>query len=93
MSRQILKTYQSIKQNVGDSTDRFVQDYSAVKNNLDDALKLIESMKTLSGPQTPEGNVTSNLSQIFIDTTGAPTSVTMYFNESVGANTGWVVVV
>lgn len=93
MRRQLLKSYQSIKLNVGNATDKFVQDYSAVKDNIDEALRLIEELKPLSGDQTPEGNVTANLSQTFIDTTASPVSVTMYFNETVGSDTGWVVVV
>ncbi len=93
MSRQLLRSYQDIKRNVGDSTDKFVQDYSAVKADLTEALRLIEDSKTLSGAQTPEGNVTANLSQTFIDTTASPVSVTMYFNDTVGSDTGWVVVV
>lgn len=93
MNPQLLRSYPDIRQNVGNATDRFVQDYSAVKENLAEALKLIENLKPLSGAQTPEGNVTANLSQTFIDTTASPVSVTMYFNETVGSNTGWVVVV
>ncbi|PHS02423.1 MAG: hypothetical protein COA78_21115 [Blastopirellula sp.] len=93
MNPQSLRSYPDIKQNVGNATDRFVQDYSAVKENLAAALRLIEELKPLSGAQTPEGNVTANLSQTFIDTTASPVSVTMYFNETVGSNTGWVVVV
>ena len=93
MNPQLLRGYQDIKRNVGNSTDKFVQDYSAVKENLAAALKLIEDSKTLSGAQNPEGNITANLSQTFIDTTASPVSVTMYFNANVGSDTGWVVVV
>ena len=93
MNPQVLRSYPDIKQNVGNATGKFVQDYSAVKENLAEALRLIEESKTLFGAQTPEGNVTANLSQTFIDTTASPVSVTMYFNENVGSNTGWVVVV
>lgn len=93
MSRQLLRSYRQIKQEVGNSTDKFVQDYSALKDDLAAALKLIDDSKTLSGAQNPEGNVTANLSQKFIDTTASPINVTMYFNETVGSKTGWVVVV
>lgn len=100
MSRQLLRSYRQIKHEVGNSTDKFVQDYSAVKEDLTAALKLITTLtesidnsKPLFGAQNPEGNVTANLSQTFTDTTASPASVTMYFNDTVGSDTGWVVIV
>ena len=99
MSNQLLRTYNEIGKAIPSASERFVKDYSALKSELT-AAKLsiteltesIENLKPLFGAQTPEGSVTSNESLTFFDTTNSPTNVTMYFNEVVGADTGWVIV-
>lgn len=97
MTLQTLKGWRDVRENLQGATQKFVQDYSAVKDDLSAAersiatlLETIEGLKPLYGAQAPEGNVTSNASQIYFDTTSSPTSVTMYFNDSVGVDTGWV---
>lgn len=89
MTLQTLKSYSEIQQAVPQSTQAFVEDYSALK---EDVANIELSFKPLFGDQTPEGNVISNRSMIFLDTTNSPTDVTMYFNSVVGVNTGWVIV-
>jgi|GEM_PF-3618701 hypothetical protein len=97
MSLQTLKGYRDVSANLPGATEKFVQDYSSLKEDLSGAerainslLETIESFKPLYGDQTPEGNITSNDSLVYFDTTNSPTSVTMYFNNEVGVKTGWV---
>ena len=97
MSLQTLKTYKDIYVNLPGATEKFVQDYSSLKEDLSGAeraitslLETIESFKPLHGRQPPEGNITSNDSLVYFDTTNSPASVTMYFNENVGVKTDWV---
>lgn len=99
MTRQSLTSYHDIGLNLKGASERFIDDYMALKEDLGSAQATIESLieaidntKPLFGAQTPEGNVTSNASQVYFDTTNSPTNVTMYFNENEGVNTGWVVV-
>lgn len=90
MSRQILFSHNEIRKSLPSATDQFIEDYSALKGDL---VSLAVSLSPLSGAQNPEGNIKANLSKTFIDTTASPVSVTMYFNKTVGSDTGWVVVV
>jgi len=92
MSRQTLRSYKSIELAVPSATSEFVRDYSAIKDELTAAQNAIENLKPLFGAQTPEGNVTSNNSMTYFDTTNSPTNVDMYFNSVVGSDTGWVIV-
>lgn len=96
MTRQILRTYQDIRQSVT-STEQFVEDYDAVKEDLAKAqISLTEAIVSLSplfGTGSPEGVITSNNSMVYFDTTNSPTDVTQYFNDTVGINTNWVQVV
>ncbi len=89
MSRQILLNHKDIRQAVK-STEQFVEDYSAIKEDLE---SVTVGFKPLFGAGSPEGVVTSNRSQVYFDTTNTPTNVTMYVNETVGVNTNWVQVV
>jgi hypothetical protein len=45
-------------------------------------------LRTPSGTGNPNGVVTSNLSQRYVDTA----TNTQYFNPNIGVNTGWVAV-
>ncbi len=89
MSRQTLRSYNDIGQSLKGASDKFIQDYSALKEELAAAQK---SLVPLFGAQPPEGNVTSNASMVYFDTTNSPTNVTMYFNSVVGVDAGWVIV-
>ena len=89
MSRQLLRSYQDIGASLKGASDKFIKDYSAVKDDLAAAIK---NLAPLSGVGSPEGNIAANLSRTFFDTTASPVSVTMYFNETVGSKTGWVAV-
>lgn len=100
MSRQVLRNFQEIGQALPNAKEQFIEDYDAVKEDLNNAQQSIQSLidalaefAPLSGPETPEGNVTSNSSQVYFDTTNSPTNVTMYFNGTIGSDTGWVQVV
>lgn len=100
MSGQLLKSYAQIAEALPQAKLQFVQDYSALKDSLannetavSELLTLIESFKPLFGAQTPENNIESNSSQVYFDTTNSPTSVDMYFNDTIGSLTGWVKVV
>lgn len=92
MSRQTLISYKSIELAIPSAKSEFIRDYSAIKDELTAVQRLTESLKPLFGAQTPEGNVTSNNSLTYIDTTNSPVSVDMYFNAVVGVDTGWVIV-
>lgn len=99
MTQEVLRTYADIGVSLPTATQRFIRDYAAMKDDLTSAenaikrlIEAIDNTKPLFGAQTPEGNVTSNASQVYFDTTNSPASVTMYFNENEGVNTGWVIV-
>ena len=98
-TRQTLVSYNDIGNSLPGAKQRFIQDYSALKTELVAAQKSIlglleafESLKPLFGAQTPEGNVTSNDTLTYFDTTNSPVSVDLYFNDTIGSNTGWVIV-
>lgn len=99
MSNQLLNNYNDIGKALPSASERFIKDYSALKTQLQSAqlsitglIESMESLKPLFDAQTPEGNITSNDTLVFFDTTNAPANVTMYFNDTVGVNTGWVIV-
>ena len=99
MTRQLLQNYKQIQQALPSATNNFVRDYSGIKEDLDKAtkdivviLEVISDSNPLFGVGSPEGVTVANLSQTYYDTTLSPASVTMYINENVGSNTGWVVV-
>lgn len=99
MSRQTLRSYNDIESSLKGASNKFVRDYSALKDELTAAQKSItglldsiESLKPLFDSQAPEGNITSNDSMVYFDVTNSPTSVDMYFNDTVGSDTGWVIV-
>ena len=99
MTRQTLRAYRDIAASLPKATNKFVADYSAVKEDINKNEKnvviifdTIKDLVPLFGVGSPEGVTAANLSQIYFDTTNTPTTVTMYTNENVGSNTGWVVV-
>ena len=57
---------------------------NAAKTNAD----AINSLSPKSGSVTPEGVITSNRSQVYYRVDGATREI--YFNPSVGVNTGWL---
>lgn len=100
MTRQVLRSYADIAQALPAAKEQFIEDYDAVKEDLTSAQesiqKLIDSLAALSplfAAGLPESVVTSNSSQVYFDTTNSPTSVTMWFNDTIGVNTGWVQIV
>ena len=100
MTRQVLRSYADIAQALPAAKEQFIEDYDAVKEDLTSAQesiqKLSDSLAALSplfDAGLPESVVTSNSSQVYFDTTNSPTSVTMWFNDTIGVNTGWVQIV
>ena len=100
MTRQILRSFSEIAQALPSAKEQFVEDYDAVKEDLTNAQEsiqiLIDSLAALSplfAVGLPESVVTSNSSQVYFDTTNSPTSVTMWFNDTIGSSTGWVQIV
>ncbi len=98
-SRQTLVNYNDIGNALPSATQKFIQDYSALKTELSSTQKAItgllesfESLQPLFGAQSPEGNVTSNATLTYFDTTNSPVSVDLYFNDTIGVDTGWVIV-
>ena len=80
---QTLFDYQSIRAAFPEAEDSAIDDYYA-------KTVLIRQLLDQAGPElgtgSPEGVVTSTLSQMYIDTAGP----TQYYNPNVGVDTGWV---
>ena len=57
-----------------------IEDYDRISN--------LSDFEPLCGTQTPNGNITSNLSHSYYRTTGS--TAEHYFNPVVGVNTGWL---
>ena len=94
MTQQLLQTYKSIQDALPRATSRFVKDYSGVKEDLKMTRQELDLIAKNISPQhgkgPPEDVITSNLSLIYFDTTAAPVSVTMYTNDRLGVDVGWV---
>ena len=89
MSRQVLKSFSEIAQAVPQATDSFVEDYDALKEDVE---AIANSFKPLSGVGSPVGVVISNNSKTYYDTTLSPVSVTAWFSDTIGVDTDWVIV-
>lgn len=95
MRPEVLRSDQSISANISAKPD-FIRDYSALKFNVDELIKqtnieqLASQLTPIEGTGSPESVVTANYSKLYIDTTNAPTSVSIYFNNNIGSNTGWI---
>lgn len=99
-SRQVVKEYKEANDSISFKSELGLEDYMGLKDDvnriitaLSELSESVSSLSPLSGTGSPEGVVTSNLSQVYYDLTNAPTNVTMYFNENVGVDTGWLQVV
>lgn len=94
-SRQLALEYSDIRDLYKLKDDNAVEDMAALKADIAALINIINTgdLVPIQGVGSPEGVVTSNSSLTYIDTTSAPTSVTMYINESIGESTGWVQVV
>lgn len=96
-SRQTIDSYADCISEHKGWTQNAVEDYQALKQ---DIAELIENVNTITselsngdfspqfGTGSPEGVVTANYSLLYIDT-AVPQ---FYYNETFGADTGWVVV-
>jgi hypothetical protein len=94
-SNQVVTEYQEAESLISFKGVNGVEDYMGLKSDINSLLTLInsETFTPQFGIGNPESVVTSNYSKTYFDTTSSPTSVTMYVNENVNVNTGWVPVV
>lgn len=67
-----------------------IEDYMQLKEDVVQLIAFVnnseENLSPQSGTGSPEGVVTANISKMYVDT-AVPT---LYFNDTIGANTGWV---
>ena len=94
-SRQLAIEYSDIRELYKLKDDNAVEDMAALKADIASLINIINTgdLVAIQGVGSPEGIVTSNSSLTYIDTTLAPTSVTMYINQSINSKTGWIPVV
>ena len=87
-SRQVIESYADCKAQHAGWTDQAVEDYQALKDDINRLLKALNNgdLSPQSGTGSPEGVVTANYSLLYVDTS-VPT---LYFNSTFGENTGWV---
>ena len=94
-SRQLALEYSDIRGLYKLKDDNAVEDMAALKADIAALINIINTgdLVPIKGVGSPEGVVTSNSSLTYIDTTLAPTSVTMYINQSINSTTGWIPVI
>ena len=94
-SRQSAVEYSDIRELYKLKDDNAVEDMAALKADIGALINIINigDLVAIQGIGSPEGVVVSNSSLTYIDTTLAPTSVTMYINQSINSITGWIPVV
>lgn len=94
-SRQLAIEYSDIRELYNLKDDNAVEDMAALKADIGALINIINTgdLVPIQGTGSPEGVVVSNSSLTYIDTTLAPASVTMYINQVVGEDTGWMQVV
>ncbi len=92
--RQTIFDYQDASRDVGFGNDNGIDDYMAMKADIESLSQQVDSLsETILGlsPQfgigSPEGVVTSNINRTYFDTSGV--NATMYINENIGTDTGW----
>lgn len=89
-AQQILQNYDSIRQALPSAKPDFVADYAAMKDNINE---LFKGLSPQFGTGSPEGVITATASLVYYDVALSPVSVTGYFNDTIGLNTGWVPIV
>ena len=91
MSLQVLENYADVSEALPQASERFIQDYLALKQETIEKLNLteqaLESLQPQFGNGSPEGVITSNLNRTYFDTSGV--NAIMYINEIIGSDTGW----
>lgn len=96
-SRQTVLEYGEVPQAYNMSSEYGIDDLMALKEDIAALISLVNDSNSTFTPQfgtgSPEGLVTSNFNRTYYDTTLSPVSVTLYVNQNVGVNTGWVIVV
>ena len=96
-TRQVITEYTEANQSISFKNENGIEDYMALKGDVVKILTILNNDASTFTPQfgtgSPESVVTSNYNRTYFDTTNSPTSVTMYVNETVGVDTGWVPVV
>ena len=89
-SRQRLQSYNNIRSAMPGASGDFIADYAGMK---DDILELMRGISPQLGTGSPEGVIRATASLVYYDVTNSPVSVTGYFNDTIGSNTGWVQIV
>ena len=94
-TRQTVLEYSDISSLYNFKNSNAVEDFAALKDDVFEILRQINANEftPLEGSGNPEGVITSNSSKTYVDTDLSPVSVTMYYNNTINSNTGWVPVV
>lgn len=94
-SRQTVLEYSDIRTLYKFNNDNAIEDFAALKADISEILRQINinEFTPLEGSGNPEGVIISNSSKTYVDTDLSPVSVTMYYNNTINSNTGWVPVV
>ena len=90
MSRQVILSYAELAQALPSSSDAFIEDYFALK---EDVTNLKADLSPLFGEGSPVGLVASNTSRMYYDTALSPVSVKLWFSGTIGTLDNWVEVV
>jgi hypothetical protein len=87
-SLQVIKDFADCVIEHKDWSEGAIEDYMAVKDDLDRVVDLINDneFSPKSGTGSPEGLIASNYSLLYIDTAFPK----IYFNSTYGADTGWL---
>lgn len=93
-SRQTIVEYAEAAEVYKLNSEYGTDDLMAMKADIRNLIALINDTNSTFTPQfgtgSPNSVVTSNYNRTYFDTTLSPVSVTMFVNENVGVNTGWV---
>lgn len=88
---QTLLDYASIREEIPTLTDIGVDDYAGKGRDIARLIRAVNNLASQTSPifgtGSPEGVVTSTISQLYIDTA----TNDWYSNPTLGVNTGWVV--
>lgn len=88
ISRQTIIDYGDAVSEHSDWSVMATEDYMGLKEDVTRLIQFINNgdFSPQSGSGSPEGSVEANYSKLYVDTDVNQ----LYFNESVGASTGWV---
>ncbi len=84
MTRQIIQSYEEARNDIGFESERGVEDYMAMKEDV----LIVNAGAPQFGTVNPNGVVTSNYLRVYFDTSVSP--AIMWVNPEIGADTGWI---